>query len=152
MKRLTLTVAIGAMAWALMPACAFAQTTSTPALIEISDDLNADGVKLRGDGSIDDDQPGADDDNSDDDIGEDGLKRRGDGSIDDDQGDDGADDNGGDRDHGRHGGRDDDNAGDDHSGRGSDHERGRDRDREGHERGRDRDREAREDRSGHGHG
>lgn len=70
-------------------------------LAQISDDFGTDGLKRRGDGSIDDDQSGArrDDRGSrgkrgrDDsrarrdgeDVGSDGLKRRGDGSIDDDQ-------------------------------------------------------------------
>ncbi len=50
-----------------------------------TDDIGADGLKRRGDGSIDDSQPGVGDRRISDDIGADGLKRRGDGSIDDSQ-------------------------------------------------------------------
>ena len=128
MKQLTFSVALGAIVWAGAPLCALAQTTPAPTPISLSDDLNADGVKLRGDGSIDDDQPNADGSISDDDIGEDGLKHRGDGSIDDDQ--TGEDHQG--RDHAR--GRDRDRADRDDDHRGSDHERGRDRDRDRDER------------------
>lgn len=125
MNKLIFGAALGAMVWALAPLGALAQTAPAPTPILVSDDLNADGVKLRGDGSVDDDQPNADGTVSDDDIGDDGLKHRGDGSIDDDQ-----------------------NAGDDHS-NGEDHVRGRDRQRDDredhrgsdHERGRDRDRD-----------
>ena len=52
-------------------------------IVSSDDDIGPDGLKRRGDGSIDDDQPGSV--SSSDDIGPDGLKRRGDGSIDDDQ-------------------------------------------------------------------
>lgn len=128
MTRLTFTVALGAIVWACAPLGAFAQTSPTPTHISVSDDLNEDGLKLRGDGSIDDDQDGVDDAN--DDIGDDGLKRRGDGSIDDDQ--TGDDDRG--VEHARGRDRDREDREDDH--RGSDHERGRDRDRD-----RDRDNE-----------
>ena len=48
-----------------------------------NNDIGPDGLKRRGDGTIDDDQPGVVRQN--DDIGPDGLKRRGDGTIDDDQ-------------------------------------------------------------------
>lgn len=147
MKRLTFSVAIGAMVWAFAPAGAFAQTTPGSTLISVSDDINADGVKLRGDGSVDDDQPNADGSISDDEIGDDGLKHRGDGSIDDDQ--TGNDDRGGGRENevgDDHGGGRGHEAGDD---RGGDNGRGRDREREDHDRGRDRERE-RDDRGDHG--
>ena len=50
----------------------------------ISDDVGPDGLKRRGDGSVDDSRPDQAGD-IDDDIGPDGLKRRGDGSIDNSQ-------------------------------------------------------------------
>ena len=49
-----------------------------------SDDFNAQGLKLRGDGSIDDSQPGTTGSSSDD-LNAQGLKLRGDGSVDDSQ-------------------------------------------------------------------
>ena len=55
---------------------------SQTAVLFDNDDI-VNGVKFRGDGSIDDSQPGQA--RTDDDIGSDGLKRRGDGSIDDSQ-------------------------------------------------------------------
>lgn len=124
MMRLTFSVAIGAMVWALALPGALAQTAPASTLISVSDDINSEGVKLRGDGSVDDDQTNADGSVSDDDIGEDGLKHRGDGSIDDDQ--TGDDTRGGDHVRGRDREREDRD--EDH--RGSDHERGRDRDRD----------------------
>ncbi|MEQ1783134.1 MAG: hypothetical protein ABMA14_17390 [Hyphomonadaceae bacterium] len=120
MNKLMFGAALGAMVWAFAPLGALAQTTPAPTPISISDDLNADGVKLRGDGSIDDDQPNAGGAASDDDIGDDGLKHHGDGSVDDDQ-------TGG-EDHVRGRDRERDDRDDDH--RGSDHDRGRDRDRD----------------------
>lgn len=57
--------------------------TERSLILAQSNDIGPDGLKRRGDGSIDDDQPGMVLQN--DDIGPDGLKRRGDGSIDDDQ-------------------------------------------------------------------
>lgn len=72
--------------WLAVPLCiATALTLSLNGNIVVaaeSDDLNADGVKLRGDGSIDDSQPGAVA-GSDDIV--DGVKLRGDGSVDDSQ-------------------------------------------------------------------
>jgi hypothetical protein len=58
-------------------------STFQTAVLSISNDIGSDGLKRRGDGSIDDNQPGQASHN--DDIGSDGLKRRGDGSIDDSQ-------------------------------------------------------------------
>ena len=58
-------------------------STFQTAVLSISNDIGSDGLKRRGDGSIDDSQPGEASHN--DDIGSDGLKRRGDGSIDDSQ-------------------------------------------------------------------
>ena len=49
------------------------------------DDFGADGLKRRGDGTIDDSQAGRRGGRVSDDLGADGLKRRGDGSIDDSQ-------------------------------------------------------------------
>lgn len=121
MKRLTFSVTLGAMVWAFAPLGALAQTPPAPTLISASDDINADGAKLRGDGSVDDDQPNTEGGISDDDIGGDGLKHRGDGSIDDDQ--TGDDNRGSDHVRGRDRDREDDH-------RGSDRERGRDRDRD----------------------
>ncbi len=124
MKRLMFSAALGAMMWALTPPGALAQAMSAPTLLASSDDIHADDVKLRGDGSVDDDQPNADGSVSDDDVGDDHLKHRGDGSIDDDQTRD--DNRGRDRVRGRDHEREDRD--DDH--RGSDHERGRERDRD----------------------
>ena len=65
MNRLTFSVALGAIAWICAPLGAGAQTTAAPTPISLSDDFNADGVKLRGDGSVDDDQTGDGDRGSD---------------------------------------------------------------------------------------
>jgi len=82
MKRLTFAAAASVIAWALAAQGATAQSAPINAALPgsaSSDDIGADGLKRRGDGSIDDSQPGVAD--SDDDIGPDGLKRRGDGSM-----------------------------------------------------------------------
>ncbi len=135
MNRLMLSAGV-AFAWTLLAQGASAQTgpiaPSDDRPSTLSDDIGEDGLKRRGDGSIDDN-------GIDDDIGEDGLKHRGDGSIDDDQGgDDDSDSSGRGSNHERGRDRDEDDR-EDRSGRSSDHERGRDRDRDT-DRGRDRDR------------
>lgn len=107
MNRLALSVAIGVAVWATPPLAATAQVSSTPAPALASDDLNADGVKLRGDGSVDDNS----------DAGEDRSGR----SSDEERGGHGGDNGrGNDRDGGR-----------DHE-RGRDRERDRDHGGHGH--------------------
>ena len=74
MKRLTFAAAASVIAWAIAAQGATAQTAPINAALPSpmsDDDIGADGLKRRGDGSIDDSQPGVPD--SDDDIGADGL-------------------------------------------------------------------------------
>lgn len=83
MKRLALSLMVGAAAWALTTEGALAQTgPAEDRSLASLDDVGPDGLKRRGDGSLDDSRPGVAD--LDGDIGEDDLKRRLDGSIDDD--------------------------------------------------------------------
>lgn len=132
MKRTILGMIAGAIVLACASQGASAQSSGTTIPSPTSDDIGADGLKRRGDGTIDDSQP--DDSRTDDDIGEDGLKRRGDGSIDASQPSE--------ADH-RGRGRGSDREMEGSSGRDENRERGRDRD---HERGRDRNRDRDRDR------
>jgi len=61
MKQLTFAAAVGVIAWVLAAQGAAAQTvpTADDRPSASSDDIGEDGLKRRGDGSIDDDQPGA---------------------------------------------------------------------------------------------
>lgn len=110
MKRTLVGMIAGALVWAGASQAAAAQLGATPLSTTTSDDIGADGLKRRGDGSIDDSQSG--------------------GSRSDDHG----------RGRGRGGDRErDDNSGrDDDRDRGHDREKGRDRDRD-RDRSRDRD-------------
>ena len=70
--------------WVAGAALALVVAGTGVAFAQVSDVIGADGLKRRGDGTIDDSQRG-DRGRGTDDVGPDGLKRRGDGSIDDSQ-------------------------------------------------------------------